>query len=223
MAVLEIISKDLKDIKILSQFNSIRTEFCSSMEHGGYTPSLSDIEELKKYSIDVALMVRFSEPFENEYSTEIVEKTLKIIQKVQNNNSISRYVCGYLKNNQIDKKLIQDLSKFKKLKFTFHRAFEQIMDKEKALEILSKSNFDTVLTSFDFYNKEELEKYKKWSKKYGISFLLGGGVKVDDIPYLLKQGFDHIHLGRAVRINNSWDEAIDENKLREVIKIMGLE
>ncbi|WP_027334288.1 copper homeostasis protein CutC [Mycoplasma elephantis] len=222
MPVLEIISKDLDDLKLLSKYKNIRTEFCSSMDHGGYTPSMNDIKKAEILNVDTVLMVRFTEPFENEYNEKIIKKTEEVLNFARNIKNISRYVCGYLRNNQIDENLVNNLKKYPNLKFTFHRAFERIENKEEALKILNSSNFDTILTSFDFYNLNEIKKYKEWQNKYHITFLIGGGIKIEDIPYLVKNGFNNIHLGRAVRINSSWNEPIDEDKLKKAIEFMGL-
>lgn len=218
---LEVIAKDLKDLELLKKYPKLRTEYCSSMNHGGYTPAEDDYKVSSKLDIEQAIMVRFSEPFEKEYTPEIQSKTIESIEKLIK-LGFKRLVVGYLVNNQIDPKLIEDINKYanKGIKFTFHRAFERVEDKEKALEILSKSAVDTILTSFDFRDPKVAKKYLEWQKKYNITFLVGGGIKLSDIKDLKKIGFNSIHLGRTLRFNESWDHPINPELLDEAYKEM---
>lgn len=216
--MLEVIAHNISDLKSLSRFKQIRIEFCSRMEHGGLLPDWKDLQIASKMHLNLAIMVRFDERFDSytnwrEQINDAIKRLIKMGYK--------RLVIGYLIDRQIDPELINDLKQYRnQIKFTFHRAFEQIKDQEKALKLLQSSPVDTILTSFDFTNLKEIQKYLTWTKKYHINFLVGGGVSIEDIPKLKDQLFDFIHLGRAIRINNSWDYPIDKNKLKKAIKLI---
>lgn len=216
--MLEVIAHNIPDLKSLSRFKQIRIEFCSHMEHGGLLPDWKDLQIASKMHLNLAIMVRFDERLDSyanwrEQINDAIKRLIKMGYK--------RLVIGYLIDDQIVPELINDLKQYRnQIKFTFHRAFEQIKDQEKALKLLQSSPVDTILTSFDFTNLKEIQKYLTWTKKYHINFLVGGGVSIEDIPKLKDQLFDFIHLGRAIRINNSWDYPIDKNILKKAIKLI---
>ncbi|CEI71940.1 MULTISPECIES: copper homeostasis protein CutC [Romboutsia] len=221
--MLEIIGMSVEDAKTIEACGGDRIELISALTEGGLTPSFATIEKVvNNVNIPVNVMIRnHANSFVySEYDIEIMEKDIEIAKSL----GVNGVVLGLLdKENNIDEVNLQRLlKKCKGIDVTFHKAID-FTNVIKSTEILNKYNITNILTAGGTkridYNIEKIKSMIEVSKD--INILLGGGLNFENINTIkeLTNATDY-HFGTAIRIDNSPFGRIDENKLKELIKII---
>lgn len=220
---LEVIATSLQDIKNINNSEANQVELCTAMEFGGYTPSYQLIAEACQLSLKpVMVMIRNNNNGFNVTDSEfqVFKKDITFIKTTD----ASGIVCGILtKNNIVDIERMREIIELAKpLRVTFHRAFDEITNKKQALEQLVKLGVSTVLTSGGKNNIiDNINNFKILKKlNLPITILAGGGVDLDNINLLLKNGITDIHVGKCVHENNSFNKQINKQIINK-IKTMG--
>ena len=216
---LEVIATSLKDIEKINLSLANQVELCTAMEFGGYTPSYEFIDEACKISLKpVMVMVR-----NNNSGFNITDNDFKIFKKdiefIKTTNA-SGIVCGILtKDNNIDVKRMSEIIKLAKpLKVTFHRAFDKIFNKKQALEQLVTLGVTTVLTSGGQNNIiHNINKFKELKKlNLPIKIFVGGGINLENVNVLIKNGINDIHVGKCVHENNNFNNPINYKLINNI-------
>ncbi|MDB8791404.1 copper homeostasis protein CutC [Romboutsia sp. 1001216sp1] len=221
--MLEIIGMSVEDAKTIEACGGDRIEFISALTEGGLTPSFATIEKVvNNVNIPVNVMIRnHANSFVySEYDIEIMEKDIEIAKSL----GVNGVVLGLLdKENNIDEVNLQRLlKKCKGIDVTFHKAID-FTNVIKSTEILNKYNITNILTAGGTkridYNIEKIKSMIEVSKD--INILLGGGLNFENINTIKEStNATDYHFGTAIRIDNSPFGRIDENKLKELIKII---
>lgn len=219
---LEVIAKNIFDIYKINKSQADRIEFCKDLEVGGLTPSRFSIWLAAKISkVPVQIMIRPSASSFN-YSVkdfEKMKKTARFVEKVSNINGV---VFGILNDqNEIDEIRMQELvallpSKQK----TFHKAFDEVANKEQGIATLKELGIDHVLTSAGKNINENLDLLKKLTDLNQVTVLAGGGVNFDNIKNIIP-ACSEVHVGTAVRAENNWASKIVVAKINEMKMIVG--
>lgn len=216
---LEVIATSLQDIEKINNSMANQVELCTAMEFGGYTPSYELIAEACKLSSKpVMVMVR-----NNNNGFNISDNDFKIFKKdiafIKTTHAFG-IVCGILtKENNVDIERMSEIIKLAKpLKVTFHCAFDEIFNKKQALEQLVKLGVTTVLTSGGKNNIiENINDFKILKKlKLPIRILAGGGVNLENINILLKNGINDIHVGKCVHEGESFNNQINYQLINKI-------
>lgn len=221
--MLEIIGMSVEDAKIIEACGGDRIELISALTEGGLTPSFATIEKVvNNVNIPVNVMIRnHANSFVySEYDIEIMEKDIEIAKSL----GVNGVVLGLLdKENNIDEVNLQRLiKKCKGIDVTFHKAID-FTDVIKSTEILNKYNITNILTAGGTkridYNIEQIKSMIAVSKD--INILLGGGLNFENINKIKEStNATDYHFGTAIRIDNSPFSRIDEDKLKELIKMI---
>ena len=219
---LEVIATSLKDIEKINNSLADQVELCTAMEFGGYTPSYELIAEACKISLKpVMVMVR-----NNNNGFNITDNDFKIFKRdieFIKTTHASGVVSGILtKDNNIDVERMSEIIKLAKpLKITFHRAFDEIFNKKQALEQLVKLGVTTVLTSGGQDNiVNNINKFKELKKlNLPIKILAGGGVNLENVNVLLKNGINDIHVGKCVHEDNNFNNPINYKLINNIKNI----
>ncbi|MDB8806271.1 copper homeostasis protein CutC [Romboutsia sp. 1001216sp1] len=221
--MLEIIGMSVEDAKTIEACGGDRIELISALTEGGLTPSFATIEKVvNNVNIPVNVMIRNHENsfVYSEYDIEIMEKDIEIAKSL----GVNGVVLGLLdKENNIDEVNLQRLlKKCKGIDVTFHKAID-FTNVIKSTEILNKYNITNILTAGGTkridYNIEKIKSMIEVSKD--INILLGGGLNFENINTIKEStNATDYHFGTAIRIDNSPFGRIDENKLKELIKII---
>ena len=97
--------------------------------------------------------------------------------------------------------------------FTFHRAVDTAPDLVAAVRaVLALPGCDTVLTSGDPAGVDAgLPRLEHVLAAGDLSdhVIVGGGLRVEHLPRLVRAGVRAVHLGRSVRAGGSWSGAVD--------------
>lgn len=132
-----------------------RIELCDNLLEGGTTPSYGTIAKTIK-DIDIPVMVIIRPrggDFEfSDQEFEIMKEDISLCKKL----GAYGVVIGALEGNKIAKAKVKELIDIAKpMSITFHMAFDEIDDKDKAIEELIELSVDRILTkggNTDAYN-----------------------------------------------------------------------
>lgn len=179
---------NLESALIAQKAGADRVELCADMSVGGTTPTIEIIQQAREnLSIDLYVMIR-PRGGDFVYSMhEIMYMYLDILEF--KDIGVDGFVFGILTNDgkidiEVNKALV-DLAK--PFPCTFHRAFDEVSNYEKALEDVISCGFSTILTSGTFPNVMEGKEVLKQlviQANNRIEIMPGGGLRSTNISAL---------------------------------------
>jgi copper homeostasis protein len=209
---IELCSAHIESLFLAEKFKFDRIELCQSLEVGGLTPSAGFQQMALKYNrFETHILIRHRA---GDFIYSDLEKEI-MFQDMKNSVEIGVHglvVGALIKNNnklEIDLNFLSEIKKqFPNIDLTFHRAFDNINDKNSALESLIDLNFNRVLTSGGNspiqHNIEQLRKLKKVAHNK-IELMIGGGINSENVKKLVEDiNPDAIHFsGTVLKSSNS--------------------
>ena len=185
MKKIEIACFNLESALIAQKVGADRVELCADMSVGGTTPTIEIIQQAREHlTIDLYVMIR-PRGGDFVYSMhEIMYMYLDILEF--KDIGVDGFVFGILTNDgkidiEVNKALV-DLAK--PFPCTFHRAFDEVLDYENALEDVISCGFSTILTSGTFSNVMEGKEVLKQlviQANNRIEIMPGGGLRSTNI------------------------------------------
>ena len=216
--LLEVIALDARDARAAVDGGAHRIELVSGMEWAGVCPALETVEQVRAaVQVPVRVMLRLREDF-SIGGPEGVAAITAIARRLREAGA-EEFVLGWL-----DEKHAVDLDALERVRdswgglpFTFHKAIDQAADRDAAFEaIRTLPGVDTVLTSGGpFPAGQGLEVLAVEAAREtalgvgGLEILVGGGLKLADVPALQAAGLRNFHVGSAVRGGGDWDGHVD--------------
>lgn len=190
MKKIEIACFNLESALIAQKAGADRVELCADMLVGGTTPAIEMIQQACEdltIAINVMIRPRGGNFVYSNSEFEQMKSEIEIIKKL----GISGFVFGILNddntiNIEQNKELVELAKPFS---CTFHRAFDEILDCEKALENVISCGFSTILTSGTFSNVlegKEVLKQLVIQANNRIEIMPGGGLRSTNISELDK-------------------------------------
>ena len=185
MKKIEIACFNLESALIAQKAGAERVELCADMSVGGITPTIEIIQQVREHlTIDLYVMIRprGGNFVYSEAEFEQMKSEIETIKKLD----VNGFVFGILKddntiNIEQNKVLVELVKPFS---CTFHRAFDEVLNVEKALENVISCGFSTILTSGTFPNvmegKEVLKQLVNQAKNR-IEIMPGGGLRSTNI------------------------------------------
>lgn len=226
--LLEVIAINLSDIAIANKCGVDRIELSPSMCEQGITPSYGLISEaLKNTDIPINVIIRpHDQSFSyNEGDLRAMITDIEMVKQLGANG----IVLGALTpDHQIDERALEKLLKAAEgLEVTFHRAFDFTEDLFQSLETLKKyKEINSILTSGGESTViESVNVLKELSYSLAdshIELIVCRGLQPENLSGFLDQ-VNHVgavHFGRGIRIQNSYDYDIDQNKIREIKQVL---
>jgi copper homeostasis protein len=165
-----------------------RIELCDNLKEGGTTPSYGTIKLAKKnLKIPIFVIIR---PRGGDfiYSAEEIEKMKEDIIQCKS-LGVDGVVLGILNEDyEVDiDKMASLIEKAQGMQITFHMAFDEILDRKKAIDTLVTLGVHRILTKGSLggaiEGKEMLKEFIEYSKGR-IIILPGGGVTKDNYHVL---------------------------------------
>ena len=188
MKKIEIACFNLESTLIAQNAGADRVELCADMSVGGTTSTIEIIQQAREHlTIDLYVMIR-PRGGDFVYSMhEIMYMYLDILEF--KDIGVDGFVFGILTNDgkidiEVNKALV-DLAK--PFPCTFHRAFDEVLDYENALEDVISCGFSTILTSGTFSNVMEGKEVLKQlviQANNRIEIMPGGGLRSINISAL---------------------------------------
>ena len=188
MKKIEIACFDLESALIAQNAGADRVELCADMSVGGTTPTIEIIKQAREHlTIDLYVMFRprGGSFVYSDSEFEQMKSEIETIKKL----GVNGFVFGILNE---DKTINVDQNKVlvelvKPFPCTFHRAFDEVLNVNKALEDVISCGFSTILTSGTFPNvmegKEVLKQLVNQANNR-IEIMPGGGLRSTNISAL---------------------------------------
>lgn len=225
--ILEVIATTPADAIIADQAGADRIEWIAAQQEGGLTPSLDSIEQMtESVSIPVNMMVR-------PHSRHFVYEDADLMRMVQDIRHISRtgvaaIVTGVLTaDRQIDMIALERLLDAADGKpFTFHRAFDELDDLERGLDILSRyPQITHILTSGGqpsvIQATEKMIILDRLASQTHIQLIAGARLTLQNLASFVKDtSIQEVHLGSAMRVNSDIHLALDPARIAEAQRIL---
>ncbi|CAM6129563.1 unnamed protein product [Calypogeia fissa] len=216
---LEIACFNAASVLVADSSGADRTEFCADRASGGVTPSLSALQEVKgKCKKPIHVMIR-PRGGDFVYTDAEFDQMKSDIRNIMDLGGIpSGFVFGILdENREVDIERNAELVTLARpLLCTFHRAFDEIQDMEKALEDVISCGFSTILTSgggSEAVAGADVLGSLVLNAKGRIAIMPGGGVRSTNLKLLIdKTGADWYH---SSAISGSGEDA-DEMEIRRL-------
>ncbi|MCA0130995.1 copper homeostasis protein CutC [Winogradskyella alexanderae] len=225
--LLEICANSFQSAKNAQEAGAHRIELCQELSVGGLTPSYGLLRLVKeKLHIPIHILIR---PRSGNfiYTAEEFEQMQKDIALCRELN-FDGIVSGILKKDKtIDierTKALIDLAR--PLSFTFHRAFDEVMNPLIALKQLIELGVERVLTSGQKSSAEqgiELLKHLKTQSKGEIIIMPGSGINASNLNVFKANAFSEIHSSASSKVSQSEslfseDQTVsDINKIRTIL------
>ncbi len=216
--ILEIACFNPKSAIIAAEAGADRIELCTNYAVGGTTPTLEDFTEVrKKVKIPIFVMIH---PKAGAYTYtqkifDLMKNSISSFKKAGADGFVFASMYTPQGINIIQNKELVELAG--NLPCTFHRAFDEMKDKEEAIQNIIKCGFKRILTSgnpgkaidnFDLIKKLQ-EKYKDQ-----INIMPGGGIRSGNVQPFVDSGlFSEIHSAGILS-----GEIADKNEIKALIE-----
>ena len=227
--LLEVIALDARDARAAVDGGADRIELVSGMEFAGFCPALETVQQVRAaVDVPVRVMLRLREDFsiggpEGEAAIAAIARRLR-------EAGAEEFVLGWLDaKNAVDVGALERVREsWAGLPWTFHKAIDQAADRDAAYAaIRALPGVDTVLTSGGPFpagqGVEVLARESALEASVGnlnLEILVGGGLRLPDVPALKAAGLSNFHVGSAVRGGADWDGHVDADlvaRWRDVI------
>ena len=208
MIIRELCLENFTKIPQALQAGVERIELCDNLAVGGTTPSYGVIEEAAKHvaesktTLAVMIRPRGGNFVYNSHELKIIETdTLKAVEAGAQN-----IVFGALTpDNEIDTDALETVSiAAQGLPITFHMAFDEVTDQEKAIDQLVEFGVDKILTHGgpldQPLNTDKLKSLIDYAKGK-INIIIGGGVNAENFENLAQlTGTNYVHGTKIIKL-----------------------
>lgn len=221
--LLEVIATTVADARLAAQAGADRLELVTAMGEGGLTPSIGLIEAVvNAVSIPVNVIVR---PHSRSFVYDADDHALMLHDvravKAAGANGV---VIGMLNvDGEIDREqLARAIDAADGLAVTFHRAFDEVRDQRKALDVLL--GFDAVMNVLtsggqpSVLNAEAtIRALVRQASGSHCTVLAGAGLTVDAVAgFVSRTQVQAVHFGSGVRMGGNGLAPIDIDKVARV-------
>jgi copper homeostasis protein len=184
MKKIEIACFNLDSVLIAQKAGADRIELCAKMSVGGTTPTIEMIQQARKLELPLYVMIRprGGNFVYSDSEFEQMKSEIETIKKL----GVNGFVFGILKDDQTihieqNSELVALASP---LSCSFHRAFDEVLNYQQALEAVISCGFSTLLTSGTFPNVMEGKDVLKQlvvQANNRIEIMPGGGLRSTNI------------------------------------------
>lgn len=215
---LEICTPNYQSAKNAFKADAHRIELCEQLNIGGVTPSYKLIEKVKD-NLDIETFVLVRPRGGNFVYTDQEFETMKSDIEFCKEQGCDGIVSGVLKSDKtidlVRTKALVELAR--PLAFTFHRAFDEVVKPQEALEQLIEIGVERILTSGQKPTAEEglkllNELHQKAQNR--ITILAGAGINAKNAVKFKDIGLLEIHASAS--------KYIDSVKVSDVSMIKGI-
>ncbi|RMZ72036.1 copper homeostasis [Pyrenophora seminiperda CCB06] len=197
-----------------------RIELCADYAAGGVTPSFPALRQVREEtSIPVNVMIR-PRGGDFRYSADEFQQMKREMEAFK--SLASGFVFGILDSNcRLDKPRNRELVELAApLPCTFHRAIDEAVELEEAVEAAIWCGFKSILTSGSEKNSlQGAEKLHQLQTRFGmrISVIAGGGVRSTNVQELKrKTGAEWLHSAAITRPG----EDVDDEEVRRMQQVL---
>ena len=221
--ILEICVTNLESALIAQKAGANRLELCVDQEVGGVSPPIELMQQIKKQiQIPVHVLIR-PRAGDFVYSNSEIEEIYNAIDHCKELGFEGIVVGALNSDDSVDVPLMKSIiQQAKDLSITYHRAFDQIIRKQFALQQLEDLGVDRLLTSggsgkaIEFLDR--LHELRLASDS--IVVMPGGGLRSKNISEFLELGFTEFH-SSALLGNGEPSDLCSNKEIAEMLDTMG--
>jgi copper homeostasis protein len=220
-ALLEVIALDAQDARLAVEGGADRLELVSAMQFSGFNPSLEAFEQIRAaVRVPLRVMVRLREGFESGGAAGVATLVTAVGQLRQ--SGADEFVLGWLDPaGAVDLGAVGAVVEaLEGAPWTFHKAMDTVADRAAAFAaIRGLPGLDTVLTSggpfpagqgVEVLRAEAAQEARlRAAGQQSFELLVGGGLRLGDVPALRAAGLSAFHVGSAARFSNDWAGSVD--------------
>lgn len=202
MAIFEACVGNYNEAVSAAKRGANRIELCDNLMEDGTTPSYGTIKKTVE-KLDIPVMVIIRPRGGNFTYTEDELDIMKYDVEVIKGLGVHGVVIGAIKDSKVDKEIIKELVKSAKpMTITFHMAFDEIENKNIAIDELIELGIDRILTrggSEDAMSgKDSIKELVKYANGR-ISIMPGKGINKENRDFILEYtGANEIHGSKVV-------------------------
>ncbi|MEW2610632.1 copper homeostasis protein CutC [Streptomyces sp. NPDC047880] len=211
-AVLEVIALGVEDAVAAQAGGADRLELVTDMAADGLTPSAATVAGIRR-AVDISLrvMIRLADGF----AAGDVDRLATTAAELREAGA-QEFVLGFLDGGgAVDLAAVERVvAVLDGCPWTFHRAIDRAADRDALRKQLDgMPGLDTYLTAGASGGVDEglpvllAEAGRSGEPGYEQRLLVGGGLRLDHVPTLVKAGVDGFHIGGAAR-PGGWDEPV---------------
>ncbi|MBS2962538.1 copper homeostasis protein CutC [Actinocrinis puniceicyclus] len=216
-ALLEVIALDATDARLAVEGGADRLELVSSMRSSGFNPSLEAFASIRAaVNVPLRVMIRSRDGF--LAGGPGAASTLAASARQLREAGADQFVMGWLDpEGAVDMAALETvLGAAGGAPWTFHKAIDQAADREAVYAaIRTLPGLDTVLTSGGPFPAAQgigtlaQEAAREAARPDGVTLLVGGGLRLEDVPALRTAGLSAFHIGTAARFGGDWNGPVD--------------
>lgn len=219
---LEIIALTETDVMRAAEGGADRIELVGTMRDEGLAPEPELVAKICAQSpIPVRCMLRLRAGFGTDGGEATRLRGLLCSYLAAGADGV---VMGYLNGySQVDTEVMLSLlnegpAGGSDFGWTFHRAIDATFDRERAWRTIRRlPQVDQVLTAGSARGVSDglntLVAEAKSDPEIANLILVGGGLKTEHIPWLVRAGVSSFHLGTSARVEGSYDEPVSASKV----------
>lgn len=227
---LEICANSYQSAKNACDAGAHRIELCQELSVGGITPSyglLKQVIEHLEIPVFVLIRPRGGNFVYSEDEFEIMKHDIELCKDL----GCQGIVSGVLNADRtIDLKRTKELVELSRpLKFTFHRAFDEVVNPKEALEQLIDLGVERLLTSGQKQSAElgiDLLKELYELSNVRITILAGGGINSENVSKFKEAGLKEIHASASSQLET--DDSLfsmpltvsDPQKIKAILNVI---
>ncbi len=202
MAIFEACVGNYNEAVSAAKRGADRIELCDNLMEDGTTPSYGTIKKTVE-KLDIPVMVIIRPRGGNFIYTQEELEIMKYDVQMCKDLGVHGVVIGAIKDSKVDKKIIKELVNLAKpLTITFHMAFDEIEDKNTAIDELIELGIDRILTKGGcedaMSGKDSLKKLVEYADGR-ILIMPGKSVNKENRDFLLAYtGANEIHGSKVV-------------------------
>ncbi|MFF5519360.1 copper homeostasis protein CutC [Streptomyces coeruleorubidus] len=211
-AVLEVIALGVEDAVAAQAGGADRLELVTDMAADGLTPSAATVAGIRR-AVDISLrvMLRLVDGFAAGDVDRLVGVTAGLREA-----GAEEFVLGFLDaGGGVDLAAVERVvGALDGCPWTFHRAIDRSADRDALRKQLDgMPGLDTYLTAGSADGVDDglpvllAEAGRSGEPGYEQRLLVGGGLRLEHVPMLLRAGVDGFHIGGAAR-PRGWDEPV---------------
>jgi copper homeostasis protein len=202
--LLEICANSYQSAKNAQEAGADRIELCQELSVGGITPSYGLLKQVVE-NLDISVFVLIRPRGGDFVFSDIEYKIMKSNIQLCKDFGCQGIVSGVLNADKtIDFGRTKELVQLSRpLKFTFHRAFDEVSNPKQAIEQLIDLGIERILTSGQETSAEkglDLLKSLNAISKGRITILAGSGVNSENAIKFKEAGLSELHASASSKI-----------------------
>lgn len=229
----ELCAASIDAIKIAKELNFDRIELCQNLEQGGITPSYGMIEYAIAYGIETHVLIR-PRPGGFFYSEEEVEIMLREILNCKEMGAKGIVIGALTEAGEVDEVFLAEaMKKAHGMEVTFHRAFDDCIEWQKAMDVLIKHGVNRILSSGLARNVElgmPILKQMIAHSASRIEIMTGGGVSAANVGKIASELKPNaIHFSGTIKVQQDEESLfaepvlmVDKPRVQRILAAAGI-